>query len=199
MSEPSAMRQHLIDFAAQRDWTGWAEFLPIFGDWLDERGEPEAMACRAAWKLAKALERIDGWIRWWRVPIPDCCLHWADDVLLETSLIRRLDWSVNQRWFLHCGPGTLNYEVRPGQMGLWPHPVTKQPIKFTHYYFWENSLRQKGMPAQQGQKVDHLIVRHGFAALFWPPDTFERPSNPGDERQANLADNAQQAPSAGSD
>ena len=73
MTEPTPMRQHLIDFAANRDWKGWAEFLPIFGDWLSERGEAEEMACRAAWKLVEAVERIVGPIRWWRVTMPDYC------------------------------------------------------------------------------------------------------------------------------
>src|SRR5262245_36615670 len=51
---PSPMRQHLIDLAAKRDWKGWRKFLPIFGDWLEENGDPggEAMACRATWRLA---------------------------------------------------------------------------------------------------------------------------------------------------
>jgi hypothetical protein len=166
------MRQHLIDFAAKRDWKGWAEFLPIFGDWLDERGDPEAMACRAAWKLVKAVERIDGWIRHWRVTMPDYCSPWADDVLLETSLIRRLDGSVNQQWFLHCAPGTLIYEVRPGQKGLWRHPITKQPSQFKHYHFWENPQWPQ-VRMRHAQTVDQLVVRHGFVALFWPPGTFQ--------------------------
>jgi hypothetical protein len=40
---------HLIELAAKHDLRAWSKFLPIFGDWLDERGEPEAMVCRARW------------------------------------------------------------------------------------------------------------------------------------------------------
>jgi hypothetical protein len=29
------------------------------------------------------------------------------------------------------------------------------------------------------------IVEHGFAALFWPPDTFAQQSNRGDDRQCS--------------
>src|SRR5262245_10623639 len=108
MNDPSPMRQHLIDFAAKHDWRGWKKFLPIFGDWLDERGEPEAMACRATWRLATdilwtstskpATPATGCKKRHWIVPIPGWCSSWGDRALKKESVIRLLDGCVNEGW-----------------------------------------------------------------------------------------------------
>jgi hypothetical protein len=164
MSEPSPIRQHLIDFAAKHDWKGWKKFLPIFGDWLDERGEPEAMACRATWRLSSDIPShpVLSFRRHWIVPIPGWCSSWTDRALEEGSVIRLLDCCFNEGWFLHCAPKTLQLYL--------PY---KSLNRHKTLWFYEHSASELHID----RRLDQSVVQHGLAALFWPPDTFSQLSN----------------------
>jgi hypothetical protein len=221
------MRQHLIDFAAKRDWKSWAEFLPIFADWLEDQGDPsaavEAMACRAAWKLSKEWEIL----RYWLVPIPDWCSEWRQEASREKSVVRALDGCVNQDWFLHCAPGTLRLRLGMGPIGRFSQmhgaKIAKQfPPKSYRFYEaldgshdkfrwtreppgWRTARYRVASGTREDRRIfwtppyDGKIVEHGFAALFWPPDRFLRVANLGVDPQAGLAENVEQSPNAGSD
>jgi hypothetical protein len=202
------MRRHLIDLAAKRDWTAWAEFLQIFADWLEDHGDPdrEALACRAVWKPSS---RQWGTQRYWLVPIPDWCSEWRQEASREKSVVRALDGCVNQDWFLHCAPGALLF-----RLGIGPsrykvrmrgaEPAKLKPPKSYRFYealedwrdkcHWTRQLpppgwrtvRYRVAPGTWEERrefwtperlFDRKIVEHGFAALFWPPDTFAQVSN----------------------
>jgi hypothetical protein len=180
------MRQHLIDFAAKRDWKSWAEFLPIFADWLEDRGDPsvavEAMACRAAWKLSKEWEIM----RYWLVPIPDWCSEWRQEASREKSVVRALDGCVNQDWFLHCAPGGMQFRLA---IGLSRHKVRmpgaetaklKLPKTYRFYEVLEGSRDKVRWTRQQpaGWRIVHYRVAPETWETrreFWTPVTpFDR-------------------------
>jgi hypothetical protein len=163
------MRRHLIELADERDLRAWSKFLPIFGDWLGERGEPEEMVCRATWKRAKPGrgQRI------WTVQIPPWCAGWpgclakARHTTLR-SLLETIDRSINERWLLHFPPGRLLVHVLTYSTVLGEaRPRLFRPFPLFRFFEALQEPWTNYRPAR-----DHQVIEHGMVALFWPPDTF---------------------------
>jgi hypothetical protein len=165
------MRRHLIELAAKRDLRAWTKFLPIFGDWLGERGEPEEMVCRATWQRAKPTREQ----RIWTVDIPPWCAGWVGCVAKVArrsklrALLEALDRSINERWLLHFPPGRLLVHVPLAQyMRLrGARPRLFRPLPLFRFFEALQEPWSNYKPAR-----DHQVIEHGMVALFWPPDTF---------------------------
>jgi hypothetical protein len=186
------MRRHLIELAAKRDLRAWRKFLPIFGDWLDERGEPEAMVCRATWKRKKGRKRRPhafAQATEWTVDIPPWCQGWLDQLASAVAsdswsycLLAQIDYCLNEEWFLHFPPRRLLFRVF---MELHtPGPLYIGPLQSFHFSEFPDGVPWPEItfkPALDDHVIRHglialdcQVIRNGLIALFWPPDTFTR-------------------------
>jgi hypothetical protein len=173
VQEPSPMRRHLIELAAKRDLRAWTKFLPIFGDWLGERGDPEEMVCRATWRRVQKSRRERRPMHChWIVEIPPWCAGWAGCAAKVArrsplrAMLEALDRSINERWLLHFPPGRvlvhvpLAHYIRLG--GTRPRLIRPSPL----FRFFE-ALQEPWTNYNAAR--DHQVIEHGMVALFWPP------------------------------